>query len=85
MLYIIRIYQILLVKITFLNKLKSKNVCTIKNCQWIFVLLYFEKCENKASSEKILFYHLNSSLHYKESIVLFLYNTCNRLRDSYNS
>lgn len=36
-LYIIRIYQILLVK--FLNKLKLKNVCTMKNCQWIFIFI----------------------------------------------
>lgn len=67
MLYIIRIYQILLVKIFEQVEIKEcmYNQKLSVNFYIHFVPLYFEKCENKASSEKILFYHLNSSLHYQ--------------------
>lgn len=51
---------------------------------------YFEKFSSmkiklQAEKKNFILYHFNSSFYYKESIVLSLYNACNRLRDSYNS
>lgn len=56
----------------------------------LILTCYFEKFSSmkiklQAEKKNFILYHFNSSFYYKESIVLSLYNACNRLRDSYNS